>query len=388
MRAVVQIAPEIAAGSGVGGVAHHLERALQSAGVTTERFTMTEAAGGWLPVPGRGVRGKLILMARVVWFSTVGTVLARRFLADRPGAVSVCHNDVLAGEIYVNHGILKAAMQARGHYRLRMLRNPLHLFTALRDRLRYRLRVHRVVVSLTGGERELLQHSYPRLRPRAVVIGNGVDIDRFRPSTAAERAEARAAVDPANPPPEDAVVVLFVGHEFDRKGLPLVIDALTGAPPELRLVVVGGTDDMVAGARTLARQHGVEEKVHLVGQMVDPLPAFRAADLFILPSAYEANALVILEALACGLPVIATPVGYVPELIKNGSNGYLVERNARSVRQRLEEACHADRHQLAANARATALPHAWPVIADKYLALFDELTEGGDDASVRTGLRR
>jgi UDP-glucose:(heptosyl)LPS alpha-1,3-glucosyltransferase len=385
---VVQIAPEITPGSGVGGVAHHLEQAWQAAGVTTERFTMSEAAGAWLPVAGRGIRGKLVLLARVVWFSTVGSVLAKRFLAKRPGAVSICHNDVLAGDVYVNHGILRAAMQARGHYRLRMLRNPLHLFTALRDGLRYRSGVHRAVISLTNAERKLLQTNYPRLRPRPVVIGNGVDIDRFHPPTAHERAVARASVDPANPLAEDAVVVLFVGHEFDRKGLPLIIEALADAPSRMRLLVVGGTDDMLAGARALARRHGVEEKVHLVGQLADPIPAFRAADLFILPSAYEANALVVLEALASGLPVIATAVGYAPDLIEDGINGYFVERNARSIREALEEASLADRHRLATNARVTALPHAWPMIAEKYLALFEELSDGRDDATapLRTGV--
>jgi UDP-glucose:(heptosyl)LPS alpha-1,3-glucosyltransferase len=329
----------------------------------------------------------LILVARVVWFSTVGTVLARRFLASRPGAIGVCHNDVLAGDVYVNHGILKAAMQARGHYRLRMLRNPLHLFTALRDGLRYRSRVHRVVVSLTNAERELLQDSYSRLQPRAVVIGNGVDIDRFRPPSASERNAARAAVDPANPLPNGAVVALFVGHEFDRKGLPLIIEALSGGPPELRLLVIGGTDDMVASARAWARQHGVEERVQLVGQLADPLPAFWAADLFILPSAYEANALVVLEALASGLPVIATPVGYAPDVIENGVNGYLVERNAESIRRHLVQACRVERGPLAAAARATALPHAWSMIAERYLALFEELAgakpHGGAPAGPR-----
>jgi hypothetical protein len=99
MKSIVQIAPEIAAGSGVGGVAWQLERSWQSCGVTTERFTLAEAAGNWLPQPGPGLQGKLALALRVVWFSTVGTVLARRFLAGRPDAASVCHNDVLAGDV-------------------------------------------------------------------------------------------------------------------------------------------------------------------------------------------------------------------------------------------------------------------------------------------------
>ncbi len=196
MTTIVQIAPEIAPGSGVGGVAALLEDRWRAHGVPTERFTLHEAHGDWLPVPGAGLAGRVALLARVVWFSTVGTVLARRYLARRPGAVSVCHNDVLAGDVYVNHGNIRVAMRARGHYVARMLRNPVHLFTAARDALRYRSRVHRVVVNLTHGEEEALRATYPALRPRTVVIGNGVDTARIRPATPAARASARSALCP------------------------------------------------------------------------------------------------------------------------------------------------------------------------------------------------
>src|SRR5512133_3338950 len=117
MTVIVQICPEIGPGSGVAGVAYNLEREWQRLGVQTERFTLTEARGGWLPQPGPGIRGRLVLLARVVWFSTVGTLLARRYLRSRPGALSICHNDALAGDVYVNHGVVQAAMRARGAYR-------------------------------------------------------------------------------------------------------------------------------------------------------------------------------------------------------------------------------------------------------------------------------
>ena len=76
-----------------------------------------------------------------------------------------------------------------------MLRNPLHLFTTTRDRMRYsRPGSHRVVVNLVTAEEALLRQSYPRLAIPTVVIGNGVDIERFAPPTAEEREAARAAL--------------------------------------------------------------------------------------------------------------------------------------------------------------------------------------------------
>jgi glycosyltransferase involved in cell wall biosynthesis len=373
MRTIVQIAPEIVTGSGVEGVAYHLEQEFRAAGFNTERFTMADARGGWLPRSGVGVWGKLLLAVRVVWFSTVGSVLARRFLAQRPDAVGLCHNDVLAGAVYVNHGILRAAMHARGRYAWRMIRNPLHLFTAMRDKVRYASGVHQVVVTLTDAESQLLSHTYPKLQPQVVVIGNGVDTDRFRPASAAARLQARSELGLANALPAEAVCLLFVGHEFDRKGLPLVLEALASGPAEVHLLVVGGTSDMVARAQATAARFGVADRVHLIGRLVDPLPAFWAADAFIMPSAYESYGLVVLEALACGLPVLVTPTGCVPDLVVDGRNGWLVESSPASIRKRLGDLVRADREARAKDARISALPHAWNQVAARYLEVIRSL---------------
>ena len=78
--------------------------------------------------------------------------------------------------------------------------------------------------------------------------------------------------------------MVFVGHEFDRKGLHPLIAALVTLPPYLQLVVVGGTPDMVAheGAGT----SGVADRVHFVGRVADPRPYLHAGDVFALPSSY------------------------------------------------------------------------------------------------------
>lgn len=365
---IVQIVPEVRPGSGVEAVAFHLEQEWRRAGLDTSRFTLSEAAGGWLPQPGAGLAGKLALAVRVLWFSTVGTALARRMLARQPaGTVAVCHNDALAGDVYVNHGIVAAAMQARGHGRLRMVRNPLHLFTWARDRFRYASRTHRVVVNLTVQEEALLQRTYRKVVPRTVVIGNGVDVQRFRPDPTARRA-TRAELGLSN---ADDVAV-FVGHEFARKGLPLALQALA-LLDGLRLVVVGGTSDLLAEAATQAEADGVGERVTFVGRKPDPSPYLQAADLLVFPSAYEAYPLVVLEALACGVPVVATPVGSVPELIVDGVNGAIVEPGAESVAAGIQRVLNGDREALAMAARATAEEHSWSKVSRRYLALLESL---------------
>jgi UDP-glucose:(heptosyl)LPS alpha-1,3-glucosyltransferase len=366
---VIQIAPEIGPGSGVAAVAYHLEQELRSRGVDTGRFTLKEARGGWLPKPGPGVRGKAAVAARVVWFSTMGTVLARRLLRQAPDAVAICHNDALAGDVYVNHGIVLAAMRARGRAALRMVRNPLHLFTLARDTWRFAAGPHRVVVNLTHQEEELLRATYSRVSVPTTVIGNGVDTTRHRPPTDRERATARQAYGFA---PDD-LVVLFVGHEFDRKGLPVLLGAIAKCSPSVNLLVVGGTADMVAGMTSAAAEAGCADRVVATGRLADPTPAFSAADLFGFPSAYEAYPLVVLEALAHGLPVVATPIGPIPELVTNGVSGYLVQPDADQIAEVLDALGSAPLESMRAAARAVAEQHDWARVADRYMTLLESL---------------
>ena len=125
--------------------------------------------------------------------------------------------------------------------------------------------------------------------------------------------------------------------------------------------------------RPLLHRHSAPMLVLLVAVTCGPA---WAADTLVLPSAYEANALVLLEALACGLPVVATRVGFAPELVRDGDNGFLVDRTAAAVGDRLDAVDHldpADRARMSAEARATALRYAWPEIARRYLELVESL---------------
>ena len=387
MRTVVQITPEIAPGTGVGAVAHHLEQEWLRAGVDVRRFTLAECGGGWLPEPGGGVGGRLALLARVVWFSTVGTARARAHLRAHPDHVAVCHNDALAGDVYVNHGIVQVAMASRGHARLRLLRNPLHVFTTTRDRYRYtRSGAHRVIVSLVRAEEGLLRGTYPGLRLPTVVIGNGVDVDRFRPPTTAERSEARNALGLK----DSDRVVLFIGNEFDRKGLPALTDALVATDPTTHLVVVGGTPDLLTSARDHAERAGVAGRVHLVGPHPDPRPWLHAADVLASPSAYESYGLVVLEALACGVPVVATPTGCVPDVVVDGVNGAVVDappdRLPTALAAAIDRVLALPPEATRAAARASAEEHSWTAVARLYLDLLTSL-DASLDASTGTARR-
>ncbi|MDT0186478.1 glycosyltransferase family 4 protein [Microbacterium sp. ARD31] len=368
---VVQLAQHIGPGSGVAGVAYNLERQFRAMGHTVEQFTLRTAGWRERPWPRNRHLRALAMFRRTIWFSTVGTMRARRFLAARPRCVSICHGAPLAGHVYVNHGVVSEAMRSRGHGLLRMIQNPTHPFTYMRDFVRYHSSTHRVVVALSPSERVALLRAYGRIKPSIEVIPNGVEPDVYRPPTVDERRSARAAfaLD------DEARVALFVGHEFGRKGLDSAIESLVHAPTVLLLVAGGETPEWISWARDLAEQLGVAQRVLLMGPRTDLELFFAASDMLVLPSHYEPYGLVILEALASGLPVISTAVGCAPEVIEDGVNGFLVGRDPEELGRRMEQIGRRNPGGYADDARRTVAGHDWRAVATKYLALLNEVRD-------------
>jgi glycosyltransferase involved in cell wall biosynthesis len=362
---IVQIVPYLHSGTGVPGVAWNLDREFRALGATVEAFTFDVARGARpFRYPTTGVRGRLARMRRIVWFRFAGTRRARAYLADRPGAVSICHSEALVGDIFVDHGSMIRAMRAAGRPLWRILLNPIQPLTYLHERARFRGHAHRTVVTLTSGGRNDLVALYGRVRAPIVTIPDGVDTDRFRPSAEHERARLREeyGLD------EEHRVALFVGHDLPGKGIRHAVEALVHAHTVM-LLVVGGVASTIDSARSLAESLGVAERVLFVGPRQDVERFFAISDMFVFPSGYEAYGLVVLEALASGLPVVATRVGCAPDVVIDGVNGYLVEPDAAAIGARLESLAAADLSAWRLRARASAGRHSWHDVAKQYLEL-------------------
>jgi glycosyltransferase involved in cell wall biosynthesis len=129
----------------------------------------------------------------------------------------------------------------------------------------------------------------------------------------------------------------------------------------------------VETVRAQARGLGIGHRVHLAGRLADPGSAFHAADVLVFPSAYEAYPLVVLEALAHGVPVVATAVGSVPDLVRDGVNGFVVPPESAAVRERLLELYSLPRACFSGAARATAEDHDWSKVALQYGELVEQL---------------
>jgi glycosyltransferase involved in cell wall biosynthesis len=122
--------------------------------------------------------------------------------------------------------------------------------------------------------------------------------------------------------------VLFVGSNMQRKGLPVLIRAapyILASLPETEFWVVG-EDRSIRRMKELCRAEGVEHAFHFWGWRSgsDLLKLYSQADVLAMPSLVEALGVVFLEAMACGIPVVGTYVGGIPEIVKDGYNGLLV----------------------------------------------------------------
>jgi UDP-glucose:(heptosyl)LPS alpha-1,3-glucosyltransferase len=222
--------------------------------------------------------------------------------------------------------------------------------------------------------REVARHY--RVEPsKLVVIRNGVDLQRFRPASLAERSAARAALGW----PEGAAVFLFVGSGFERKGVDTALRAFahSGVQGKAMLAVVG-RDKHQARYQTLARSLGLENCVRFLGPQGDVLPHYQAADALVLPTLYDPQSNAVLEAMACGLPVITSTGSGAAEVLP-GDAGYVLD--ALDV-PALGDAMSAlaDRSRafaMGACARQAIEAHSLERMSSDYLALYARLMAGG-----------
>ena len=222
----------------------------------------------------------------------------------------------------------------------------------------------RVVAASSTVRRELVE--IVGLAPETVdVVLNGVDVEQFHPGDV-DRGRWNL--------PLGATLALFAGDiRTGRKNLDSVLKALARVP-DLHLAVVG----RLAGSPfpALAQSLGVESRVHFLDFRTDIAEIMRACDFFVFPSRYEACALVLLEAMASGLPVVTAETTGGAEVVVDGCGIRIPDTEDVSALAGAMSAVASDpskRRAMAAAARQQALAHTWDVIVDQYLAHYESL---------------
>jgi D-inositol-3-phosphate glycosyltransferase len=213
-----------------------------------------------------------------------------------------------------------------------------------------------------------------------VVIPGGVDLEHFRRTP---RLAARVALGLDG----HRKIILFVGRIQRLKGLDVLFRAFERlGDVEAQLLVIGGQPGTTLETREISRlQHlatrlGIAERTRFVGAVPhETLPLYySAADVTAMPSSYESFGLVAVESLACGTPVVATRVGGLTSIVRDGETGLLVPwRDADLFAERLRTLLRDRRlrAKLARNARESVLGYGWDRIADEHVALYAEVRE-------------
>jgi glycosyltransferase involved in cell wall biosynthesis len=225
-------------------------------------------------------------------------------------------------------------------------------------------------------ERRLTQERYPNVP--VLHLPNGVDPERFAHGDGCVF-RRRLGLTPTDE------LLLVVGRIDPQKNQALAVDvlaALAASRPGLHLALVGPVTSPDYRARLVARAEssGVASRLHVVDGLapasVDLVSAYHAADLFLLPSVHEPFGIVILEAWASGLAVVASDVGGVPWVVEGGEDGLLcdptdLERWVRTVRALLD--APGKRARLAGVGRhKAATQYSWDRVTDRLLAIYED----------------
>jgi UDP-glucose:(heptosyl)LPS alpha-1,3-glucosyltransferase len=270
---------------------------------------------------------------RLLTFAINATRKLRRYSLDLVNVQGCC---ALAADVVTAHSCHRAywqrAMELPGPARLREFLNPFHYVALYLSNRLLAERGTRWIVAVSEGVRNEIHdfHGFPV--ERIMVRPPGVDLEKFHP---ANRAKYRAGIRSAFSLQRDDFVLLFVGNEFDRKGLDLVLQAMARInEPGLKLLVAGGTSRTIRRRyERLARELAVE--ACFAGRQPDMDRIYAAADVFVLPSLYEAFPMVVLEAAASGLPILGSRTNGISDVLVDGHNGFYVQRDAEDIAARI-----------------------------------------------------
>jgi glycosyltransferase involved in cell wall biosynthesis len=323
------------------------------------------------------------LLLAYPWFMLAGSLTLRKWrrgVVQTTGAIVLNRVDVIAVHYCHQAGQITPSRSSRLFRAHTVLVRRL---IRIAERLCFAHNRSATFVGVSEGVGEEVRLHYPELADRVISIPNGVDTETFAPGRRREQARSlreRLAI------ADDRLVAAFVGSEWERKGLEALIRALP-LTSGWDVVVAGGGDEK--RYRELADSLGVGGALRWLGVSRDVQLVYELADALVFPSSYEAFSLVTLEAAASGLPILATPVNGIHELLTDGQSGFVISQEPHTIARRLGQlaADPALRRRMGCAARRSALDFRWETMVAKHHELYLRLAGESQNERRRLALR-
>ncbi len=302
--------------------------------------------------------------------------LACTHIHAAPGALVQSHERIPCCDIYrAGEGIHREWLRQRARKRNRYQQwldswSPYHRYLLRAERRLFNSSRLRIIICNSHRVKQQLQQHYQVPEHKIRVIYNGVDLERYHPQKRAElRQQARQDWQL-----QDQLTYLFVGSGYERKGLDTLLHAYRALPDDTRLIVVG-KDRRIKQYQAMARQLGIAERVRFVGPQTDMPSLYAAADVLVLPTLYDPFPNVVLEAMACGLPVITSYQCGAVDVIQSGDNGWLCDAlSVETLQAHMISAQHKQtRLSVGMAGRQTVSQFTFARLAKAYLDLYQEL---------------
>jgi UDP-glucose:(heptosyl)LPS alpha-1,3-glucosyltransferase len=254
--------------------------------------------------------------------------------------------------------------------RLAIAVNPHHRYTLAAEAGVFADPSLRAVICISQMVRDDIRRYFAVPDEKLHVIYNAVDSRAFNPGVREGRAVTRSRLGFL----DSHVVFALVGSGYARKGVPIALRALARLPERARLIVVG-RDKHAARYERLARRAGVRERVVFAGPQEDPRPFLGAADAFVLPTLYDPLSNAVLEALACGLPVVTSRRCGAGELVVAHGAGWICDAgDTAALAAHLERLLDdSERARVAARAVGAVAALTPDAMAQRLLALYEAL---------------
>jgi phosphatidylinositol alpha 1,6-mannosyltransferase len=219
------------------------------------------------------------------------------------------------------------------------------------------------------------------LRAPAQAISNGVDLKKFSPGDRDKRLRQHFKL------PQDRPLILSVNRLSLEKRIDVLIDAAAKMTRDAH-IAIASTGPAEAGLRAKVEELNLKDKVSFLGFIhnTDLAPLYRLADAFAIPSEAELQSLTTMEAMACGLPVVAANAYALPELVHHEINGFLFQRgNSDEMAQYLDTLVSdaALRKQMGAKSLEIIARHDRTLVLDQWEALYRRLSNEFVEAKDR-----